>query len=324
MLKFFITYKILNSTLLFLNPRILFFIWGSLISLLPGTESIQLKNIVITKPVHTAPGNFISSSVKNGYTAVINYKNGFVATGSDGRIDRISLSGEITSIEKFPNVKFNSLISNDQMIMAAGDNGKVVIASDGGTFRKIDSGTDENINSLTLFDGIVIAGTDGGELLYGDSKGFFQMIQLDLKGKIVSVSSNKTDCFGVTDEGEVIHSKDGKKWDVFDFNKVYDGFYKPCNFRKILVTENRIAVIGTHKDGSPAVLFSSQGNVWTERSLNYTDDQGTDGYLEVAPNDIIYIDFEDQYYITCDSGMLLILPNCNHCNTLTGITNIKS
>ena len=285
-------------------------------------ESIQLKKIDIIKPVSFTPDNFINSSNINGYAAITNYKNGFIAVGSDGRIDRISLSGTVTKSEKFPDVNFNCLISDDQMIMAAGDNGNVVIASDSGTFHKINSGTDENINSLTLFDGVVIAGTDGGEILYGDSKGFYQMIQLNLKGKIVSVSSNASDCFGVTDDGEIIHSKDGTNWNVFDFNKVYDGFYKPCNFRKALVTEeNRIAVIGTHKDGSPAVLFSSQGNVWTERSLNYTDDQGNDGYLEAAPNDIIYIDFEDQYYIACDSGMLMILPNCTHCNTLTGISN---
>ena len=295
-------------------------ILGSLLPLLPGINSVQFEKINIASRELT-PNNSNVATDKNGYTAVINYKNGFVATGSDGRIDRISLSGEITSTERFPNVKFNSLISNDRMVMAAGDNGNVVISLNGGVFQKMESGTDENINSLVLFDDVVVAGTDGGELLYGDSRGFYQMIQLDLKGRIVSLSSNETDCFGVTDQGEIIHSEDGSKWDIFDFNKTYDGYYKPCNFRKILVTENRIAVIGTHKDGSPAVLFSSQGNVWTERSLNYTDDQGNDGYLEFAPNDIIYIDFEDQYYITCDSGMLLILPNCTHCNTLTPITN---
>ena len=257
----------------------------------------------------------------SGYTAVACYKSGFIAVGADGRIDHISTNGEITQTEKFPDIHFKCLLAADQFVMAAGDNGNVVISSKNEPFQKIESGTEKGINSIASFNEFIIAVAKNGEILLGDTEGFFQMFQLNVKGNIVSISSNKTDCFGVTDEGEIIHSKDGLNWNIFDFNKTYAGFYKPCRFKKVLVTENNIAVIGIHEDGTPAVLFSNLGNVWTERTLNYTDENGKDGYLTDIPNDILYDAIADEYYIACSNGKMMILPNCSHCNSFTTITD---
>ena len=252
-----------------------------------------------------------------GYRAVIRYGNGFIATGSGGRVDRISASGKILKSEIFPDENFNCILSNDQMVIAAGNNGILLISSEGEIFRKVDSNTHENINSLSLFKGIIIAGTDHGEIISGDGIGSFKITRLALKGNIKSVSARQSDCFGITDEGEIIHSSDGSKWDIFDFNKVYSGYYKPCFFSKILATEDRIVITGIHNDGSPVLMFSNQGNVWTERPLNYTDDQGIEGYLTDIPRDIGYDDSNDEFYIACTNGKLMKLPSCSQCNKLS-------
>ena len=257
----------------------------------------------------------------NGYSAVVSYKSGFIVVGADGRIDHLSTNGEITKTEKFPDIHFKCLLAADEIVMAAGNNGNMVISSNNEPFHKIENGTEKDINSIASFNEFIIAVANNGEILLGDKEGFFQMFQLNVKGNIVSISSNKTDCFGVTDEGEIIHSDDGLNWTIFDFNKTYAGFYKPCSFKKVLATENNIAVIGIHEDGTPAVLFSNLGNVWTERTLNYTDDNGKDGYLTDIPNDILYDAIADEYYLTCSNGKIMILPNCSHCNTLSKITN---
>lgn len=260
---------------------------------------------------------FSMKEVKSaGYRAITNYKEGFIAVGSDGRIDWISVKGIITKSQIFTGEDFNSVLSDSKMIIVAGEKGILRISYDGEVFRKIENGSNRNINSLTFFNGIIIGGADQGIIISGDTGGAFQENKLNLKGNIVSVSSRDTDCYGVTDEGEIIHSRDGINWEIIDFNKVYAGYYKTCYFTKVLVTENRIAVSGTQTDGSPVVMFSTQGNVWTERPLYYTDDQGMKMFLDASPNDLVYDETSDQYFLACDKGGLMQLPSCSQCNKL--------
>jgi hypothetical protein len=264
---------------------------------------------------------YAEKNVKSeGYRAIIRYENGFIAAGSDGRIDWISASAKIIKSEKISGENFNCLLSDDNAIVAAGDNGTILISSEMGVFRKIESGTNMNINSLALLHHTIIAGADQGEIISGDIKGFFRKIHLDLKGNIVSVSARTSDCFGVTDEGEIIHSTDGIYWDILDFNQAYSGFYKPCHFNKILATENQIAVAGIRNDGSPVFMFSSQGNVWTEKPLIYNDEQGMPGLLEDSPNDMYYDNTGNQFFLVCCNGKLLKLPSCSQCNKLAVIS----
>jgi hypothetical protein len=267
-----------------------------------------------------------------GYRCLISYGNGFIAAGSGGHIDWISESGRKTRSEIYPGENFNCLLDFDGMIVAAGEKGSVMISSDKGVFSKVESGTARNINSLTSFRGIIIAGADQGEIIAGDGKGPFKKIQLALKGNIVSISSRSSECFGVTDAGEIIHSVNGSDWEITDFNKVYSGYYKPCFFTAILVTGNRIAAAGVRVDGSPVLMLSNQGNVWTERTLFYTDDQGAALFLEGSPRAISYYETGDEFYLACTGGKIMQLPSCSHCNKLAvvsaedieGISNIEN
>jgi hypothetical protein len=249
-----------------------------------------------------------------GYRAVISYGDGFLAAGSGGRMDRISASGEIIKSETIPGEAFNSLYSDEQTFIAAGDKGTLLISSENGKFRKVESGTGSDINSLTVFRGKIIACADHGEIIVGDFQGSFKMIKPGLKGNIVSLSAGRSGCYGVTDAGEIVHSADGLKWEITDFNQVYAGYYKPCRFTQVLATENRVAITGYGDDGSPVMFFSNQGNVWTERPLNYTDELGITGFLEAIPNDLLYDEFSDQFFVACSKGRLMKLPSCSHCN----------
>ena len=251
-----------------------------------------------------------------GYKAILKNEDGFLAVGSEGRIDWISVSGKVIKSEKFPDENFNCLMSDSIKTIVAGDNGSILISFDKGKFRKISSDTSKNINALTYFNGLIIAGADDGEILSGYGKGSFSKTHLPVKGNIVSLSSQKSDCYGATDEGEIIHTKDGINWDIFDFNKVYADYYKPCFFTKILTTELSIAVTGIQSDGSPALMFSTQGNVWSERTLSYTDSKGMVDLLTESPNDIFYDKTLDLFYLACNKGYVMQIPSCSHCNKL--------
>lgn len=257
---------------------------------------------------------------KGGYRDIARFGDTFIAAGSEGRIDCISLSGELIRSDKFTGENFNCISSNDTMIIAAGDDGTIVISPDGNSFREAESGTDNNINSLVLFNNMIIAGADRGEILTGDAKGRFRKIRPGVRGNIVSVSAGNTGCYGVTDEGEIIHSPDGSGWEVFDFNEAYRGYYQPGHFTGVVVTDDIIAVTGFRNDGTPLLIYSSQGKVWTERNLNYTDDMEMQGTLRDMPNDIFYDKDIDQFFIACNSGNLMRLSSCHHCSRLTVLT----
>lgn len=259
------------------------------------------------------------------YTTVIRSGNGFVAASHLGRIDWVSNTGEITKSETLSGLKLNSLLEVDQQIIAAGDNGSMLIGSDSETFKKIDSGTLSNINSLAVFKGKIIAAADGGEIISGNESGLFKTTQIDLNGNIVSISANTSDCYGVTDKGEIIHSGDGISWSVFDFNKKYEGFYKPCQFIKVIVTEKQISMIGKQDDGLPIMFYSSRGNVWTQRNLVYNDVEGVTILTDI-PNDIYFDVAKDQFILICNNGKMMTIPSCSHCNKLfeVGSVNLKS
>lgn len=260
----------------------------------------------------------------NGYRAVIGHGDGFVAAGSDGRIDRISLTGEIRGSERFPGASLNCLISRGAMIAAAGDPGILLIARDGKTFEKAESETERNIRSLALFQDYVVAGADGGVLFVGDEAGFFAEIPLEVKGNIVSLSTTDTRCYGVTDRGEILSTEDLMHWDIFNFNAFYAGYYPPRRFTGIAATDRQIAVTGVTDEGFPTLSLSSGGDVWSERSLEYTDEQGMPAYLTEASNAIFYDAAEDRFLLACDNGRVMSIPSCSHCNELIAFPTAES
>jgi hypothetical protein len=102
------------------------------------------------------------------------------------------------------------------MIIAAGDSGTVLVTYDGDSYLKVKSSTGNNINSITIFNKTIIAGADQGEIVLGDTLARFWKTHLGIKGNIVSVSAGISVCYGVTDEGEIIHSDNGINWEIFD------------------------------------------------------------------------------------------------------------
>lgn len=306
----------------FLNPKVLFAIPGSLILLFFMSSANLNTNVKALEKVISSNTSVYENRIKSsGYTEITNYDEGFIAVGSGGRIDRISVSGKIIESEEYPGENFNSLISDNKMIVVAGDKGILRISTGDGSFRKLNIRSGRDINSLTFFNGKFIAGADKGLIISGDPRSSFIETQLNLKGNIVSVSSGRADCYGVTDEGEIIHSTDGINWDITDFNLVYAGYYKNCYFTSVLVTENRIAVAGVNIDNLPVVLFSSKGTVWTDRPLDYDNHLGERTLLDEEPNGLIYDDLGDQFFLICNNGKLLKLPSCSHCNELEVISS---
>ena len=306
----------------YLRLKFLFVLLGCLL-LNPGARANRSNGDEADGPQDTTSVTLNHSDQRvrsSGYQSIASLGDEFIAVGSAGRIDRISISGKVQKTEQIEGENFNCVLADNQKTIVAGDHGSIYISLDKGVFRKVNSESKNNINAIALFRGFVIAGTDEGIILLGDVKNSFRKTFIPANGNIVALSATNSDCYGVTDEGEIIHTVDGVNWDVFNFNEVYAGFYKPCKFTSVLVTENRIAVAGVRNDGSPVLLFSTQGNVWTDRTLNYTDDQGSAYFPTDSPNSIYYDKDLDLFFLVFDKGKLMKIPSCSHCNKLAQVS----
>lgn len=255
--------------------------------------------------------------------SVAAFGEGFIAVSENGGINWISRDGKIVQSKSIPDVKFSTVAANEKYLVAAGSTGAIYYAKEDYVFKPIHSGTVKNVNCLTLFKNKVLAGYNSGELRIGSLDEKLEFANVELTGNILSLSSNKTYCYGLTNHGEIFYTSSGTEWNVIDFNGMYKGYYQSCTFSKILATQNQIAVVGENTDGEPVLYFSSKGSVWTERPLIYTDEEGFKAKLNEVPRDIFYDAMHDQYLLLLAQGKLMTIPACSHCHQLYRITDAE-
>jgi len=280
---------------------------------------ILFYSLILTGLIYlSASGNYTSSeesvSGQEGYRDAVSYMGQFLAVGTGGKIDIIDASGARVLTFNEHRGDLNCAAVWEQLAIVAGEGGLVLRTSDGEVFEKSETGTDKDINGIAARQDMIVAGADGGILLVSVNGKSWNTIEPGVSGNIVSVAAGMSMFIAVTDEGEIIKSDDGLNWKVTDYNKEYSGFYKPCIFHEVLAAGNNIVICGKHPDGSPAVITSTLGNVWTERLLNYRDDQGSILFLANCPNSVAYDQPRDQYILACDRGEIFSLPSCTKCN----------
>ena len=254
------------------------------------------------------------------YSDIVFFKGGYFAVGTDGRIDRISPSGEKMRVDSSCRYELRCALSNDEILLAAGDHGTILFSFDGRSFYRAKSGTEKTINGIASKDGLFIAGADSGTILASIDGKTWNSFSVAVRGNIASVSANPSFFIGVSDSGDIIKSVDGRNWKLQHFNKEYNGYIKYTKFRKIVASPYSIIIIGTHDDGSPSILTSSLGNVWAERAPIYKDDRGAVQSLTATPNGITYDPDRDQFVLVCDNGGLLTLPSCPECSKYAKIS----
>ena len=257
-----------------------------------------------------------------GYRDIVQFKDKFIAVGTDGRIDCITQSGEKTPVDSSCTYTLHCAFSNEEILIAAGDHGAILYSTDGKSFYHTESGTDKSIHGIVSKNGLLVAGADSGTLLSSKNGISWNSIPTAIKGNIVSLSANNSFFMGVSDIGEIIKSFDGIHWNIQDYNNEYAGFNKNSTFKKVLAAQNSIVIIGTTDDGLTSILFSSLGTVWTERIPIYQDSQGVVTCLTSKPNGITYDPDRDQFILACDHGELLSLPPCSKCNKYAKISEI--
>jgi ligand-binding sensor domain-containing protein len=254
------------------------------------------------------------------------FKNKFIAVGTNGQIDLIQKSGEKTQIKSNCSEKLNCAFADEDKLLIAGNNGTILFSTDGKTFRKAESGTSKNIYSIASKNELMVVGSDNGSILTSKNGLDWRISSTTAKGNIISISANNSIFIGITGEGEIIKSTDGINWEIQDYNKEYAEYYKYSRFNKIMATQNSIIIVGVHDDGSPSILLSNLGNVWSERIPAFQAEDGVLYYLTQEPKGIAYDAEHDEYFLACNKGELLKLPGCSKCNKYMKIseTNLNA
>ena len=128
----------------------------------------------------------------------------------------------------------------------------------------------------------------------------------------IACSGDKT--FVLTRNGMILSTVDFSTFSLqLDFNLTYSGYYEQTRFCAICASGNGIFIAGTYYNGMPAVFTSAAGNVWSERSLDYTE-RGETLSLEQQPLSMAYDSRMDRFVLGCTDGYLFYMPGCSHCN----------
>ncbi len=262
------------------------------------------------------PSAYIDKTSSRGYADVVAYENGFVAVGEDGQFHQLSAQGALQKRFSVPDFSFVTAVSGSMGVLAASKSGEIIQLGSDGAITRMDALAGKAINCLARFNQIIIVGSDSGILYAGSENGGFQPIQLLAKGDITALSADSERCYGVTNFGEIISTKNGKEWVIFDFDREYKGYYKSVQFTTVLVSDKGLAVSGINEEGHPVFYHSAKGLVWIEIPLTYTDEEGALQTLDATPNDIYYDTVNQTYYLACTEGNLMVLPSCHQCHQL--------
>ena len=165
-------------------------------------------------------------------------------------------------------------------------------------------------------DGLYALDEDGLELLKLNLDGsVLERISLPVQGRLCDLAVDGNTLWAVTDTGEILHGDGSSGWTVLDFNAQYAGYYPPISFRAVAAGGGSVMVAGVRPDGMPAAFTSSRGTVWSERTLDYSD-QGLPTLFSAEGTDLSYDARQDRFYLLGSGGVQLALPGCSHCNSL--------
>lgn len=115
-----------------------------------------------------------------------------------------------------------------------------------------------------------------------------------------------------TKDGMLCSQQEGK-WQFFDFNREYAGYYPSCTFTALAYTGDLFYLAGLDDTGTPYVFSSLLGRVWESRNL--TAKHPLHGEVRASGRvvQILYEEEQRQVFLLCDNGQLIVLPDCPKC-----------
>ncbi|MBO5798257.1 MAG: hypothetical protein J6R77_07960, partial [Clostridia bacterium] len=243
-----------------------------------------------------------------GYRAVTGWDMGFVAVGTDGRVDLIAADGSVTTLDNPLSVHLNDVTVYQNVPVMVGDKGQMLGYVNGQIVSYTTGTMSYDLLAITTFRNMELVGGTEGTLMVCQ-EGQWECIEFPAPvGNIVGLAATAERVLAVTDTGLCLASEDGHTFAIHDANENRD---VPMAFTAITTVGSTFFATGTDQNGNAVVSTSIYGGVWADRPLNYADGAPFDpAGLAVAG----VAGVENQAVVACNGGRLFTLPDCLQCN----------
>lgn len=134
----------------------------------------------------------------------------------------------------------------------------------------------------------------------------------------LNICENGSMVFCRDEAGKLYVWRDGR-WDLYDFNNSYAGYYPACCFTALAAAGGLFYAAGIDRDGAPHLFSSISGSVWEEHSLAARTPFGGQMRARGRIVSILYAENARQILLVTYEGQVVTLPDCPKCVQIRNI-----
>ena len=268
-------------------------------------------------PVEEPQQETVEPVAEDGYTGYRDADavgDGFVAVGTGGRIDFISIEGEVVSRESGTKEDLRCVYAETPNVVVSGAKGTLLVSNDAAeTFSALDVGTKADLNAAVAYKDTLYAAGEGG-VIYREGNGGWEAMQMETGNEFISLVSTNYCIAAITKETDICISTDGQNWEYQNFNEEYDGLYPRYVFTRAVGAGGTFFVLGYEEENPnlPLIMFTETGEVYMPKSMAKVNNEYFSEEMNIQIHDISFV--IDQIVGVMDDGRVLAITDCTECN----------
>ena len=249
-----------------------------------------------------------------GYLSAAPFGEGFIAVGTGGRIDCISLQGEVRHLESGTKADLHSVYVDYPNVLVAGDNGTVLVSQDAGEhFAPLSFNPEIDLYGAVQYKDMIYCAGTGGSIYRLDTNGW-KKARIPTTNDVISLIVTRKYLVAVTAETDVLFSENGSAWDYMNFNEDYKGLYPPYVFTRAVAAGETFFVLGYDVDtpNLPLIMYTDTGEVWMQKVVGIINGEYITGEEDLQIHDVCFN--TDQIVGMMNDGRILAITDCFKCN----------
>ncbi len=258
-----------------------------------------------------------------GYVAAAPSEDGFLACGTGGRLDFISIDGQVENRQTGTTENLRDVYVDGDHVAVCGDKGTLLLSRDGGNrFEAMDLNTEETFYAVAAFaDTIFVAGQKG--VVYRENNGGWEAVQMQTEHDMIDLVATNYCVAAISAETDVCISMDGLNWNYQDFNDYYEGLYPPYVFTRAIAAGETLFVLGYLEEtpNLPLIMYTVEGDVWMQKSMMEINGEPLEAVDNLRIHDISFN--IDQIVGVLDEGRVLSITECVTCNEMKTLEGAK-
>ncbi len=250
------------------------------------------------------------------YRAVESWQDVFIVVGDSGHVYAVKADGSMDELILEEETDLCQVQIAENRIYLGGTNGDVYFSEDGENFKRIHTSLDTEIQGIAAVEDDVLIASEDSIVLYREEEDTAEILYE--KESVIGIAASDHAVIAATSDGNfLIRQEDGSF-----LCRSYEATYgERISLTDIFACNGMICAIGEDDNGSPLMISSLGGEVWTRRGLYMMGEGGQYEELIGCPLSAACAFGEDTIVLVCDNGMLALLPACIKCNTFYKISD---